>query len=121
MLVGQFRPGVMERLGLGYEVLRAINPRLIYCAITGYGQTGPKRDVAAHGFNYCAEAGILSLAAGSDGAPVVPPVLAADIAGGAYPAVINILPALPVPIDRLFRGPPGKAAAPRLDAAAPKR
>lgn len=91
VLVEQFRPGVMERLGLGYDALAAINPRLVYCAITGYGQAGPKAGVAAHDLNYCAATGLLSLAAGSDGAPVVPAALVADIGGGAYPAVMNIL------------------------------
>lgn len=94
VLIEQFRPGVMENLGLGYEALRRINPRLVYCSITGWGQSGPKSHVAAHDLNYMAETGILGLAAGADGAPVVPPVLAADIAGGTYPAVLNILLAL---------------------------
>ncbi|HTT38726.1 MAG TPA: CaiB/BaiF CoA-transferase family protein [Burkholderiales bacterium] len=94
VLVEQFRPGVMDRLALGYEAASAINPRLIYCAITGYGQDGPKAGVAAHDLNYQADAGLLSIAAGVDGAPVVPNALIADIAGGAYPAVINILLAL---------------------------
>jgi crotonobetainyl-CoA:carnitine CoA-transferase CaiB-like acyl-CoA transferase len=94
VVVEQFRPGVMDRLGLGYAALKAINPRIVYCAITGWGQTGPKADVAAHDLNYVAESGMLSLAAGADGAPVVPAALVADIAGGTYPAVINILLAL---------------------------
>ncbi len=94
VVVEQFRPGVMERLGLGYEALNAINPRIIYCAITGYGQSGPRAAVAAHDLNYVAESGMLSLAAGADGAPIVPPALIADIGGGTYPAVINILLAL---------------------------
>ena len=94
VLVEQFRPGVMERLGLGYDAVRAINPRIVYCSITGYGQDGPKAQIAAHDLNYQADAGLLSIAAGSDGAPVVPGALIADIAGGAYPAVINILLAL---------------------------
>ena len=94
VVVEQFRPGVMDRLGLGYEALNAINPRIIYCAITGYGQSGPRADVAAHDLNYVAESGMLSLAAGEDGAPIVPPALIADIGGGTYPAVINILLAL---------------------------
>ncbi len=94
VVVEQFRPGVMERLGLGYEALATINPRIVYCAITGYGQTGPKAQVAAHDLNYVAEAGLLGLAAGADGAPIVPPALIADIAGGTYPAMINILLAL---------------------------
>lgn len=94
VLLEQFRPGVMERLGLGHETMRAINPRLIYCAITGWGQHGPLADVAAHDLNYQAEAGLLGLTAGADGAPGLPNILAADIAGGAYPAVMNILLAL---------------------------
>ena len=94
VLVEQFRPGVMDRLGLGYDAVSPINPRLVYCAITSYGQSGPKAGVAAHDLNYQADAGLLSIAAGSDGAPVVPNALIADIAGGAYPAVMNILLAL---------------------------
>jgi crotonobetainyl-CoA:carnitine CoA-transferase CaiB-like acyl-CoA transferase len=94
IVIEQFRPGVMDRLGLGYEAMAAANPRIIYCAITGWGQTGPKRDVAAHDLNYVAESGMLGLAAGNDGAPVVPPALIADIAGGTYPALVNILLAL---------------------------
>ncbi len=94
VLLEQFRPGVMDRLGLGYEALRPENPRLIWCSISGYGQSGPKAGVAAHDLNYIAETGLLGLSAGSDGAPVIPPTLIADIAGGAYPAVINILLAL---------------------------
>ena len=64
VVVEQFRPGVMDRLGLGYEALSAINPRIVYCAITGYGQNGPKAQVAAHDLNYQADAGLLSIAAG---------------------------------------------------------
>jgi len=96
VLVEQFRPGVMARLGLGYDRVRAINPRIVYCSITGYGQSGPNAQVAAHDLNYQADAGLLGIAAGSDGAPVVPSALIADIAGGAYPAVMNILLALRV-------------------------
>ena len=59
VIVEQFRPGVMDRLGLGYEALRAINPRIVYCAVTGYGQHGPRADVAAHDLNYIAESGLL--------------------------------------------------------------
>jgi crotonobetainyl-CoA:carnitine CoA-transferase CaiB-like acyl-CoA transferase len=94
VLLEQFRPGVMDRLGLGYDALRLENSRLIWCSITGYGQSGPKAGVAAHDLNYIAETGLLGLSAGTDGAPVIPPALIADIAGGAYPAVINILLAL---------------------------
>lgn len=84
----------MDRLGLGYDALKPINPRLVYCAITGYGQSGPRASVAGHDLNYLADTGMLLLSAGADGAPVLPPALIADIAGGAYPAVINILLAL---------------------------
>ena len=94
VLVEQFRPGVMDRLGLGYEALSAIQPRLVYCAVTGYGQAGPNSGVAAHDLNYAAETGLLSIAAGNDGAPVVPAALVADIGGGTLPAVINVLLAL---------------------------
>jgi alpha-methylacyl-CoA racemase len=94
VLIEQFRPGVMNRLGLGYEAMKAINPGLIYVAITGWGQQGPLADVAAHDLNYQAEAGLLGLAAGTDGMPGIPNVLVADIAGGAYPAMMNILLAL---------------------------
>jgi crotonobetainyl-CoA:carnitine CoA-transferase CaiB-like acyl-CoA transferase len=94
VLIEQFRPGVMDRLGLGYDAMRALNPRLIYCAITGWGQSGPLANVAAHDLNYQAEAGLLGLTAGADGTPGIPPVLVADIGGGAYPAMMNILLAL---------------------------
>lgn len=94
VIIEQFRPGVMERLGLGYDAVRQINPGVIYCSITGWGQDGPMANVAGHDLNYMAEVGLLDLVRGADGAPALPPVLAADIAGGAYPAVMNILLAL---------------------------
>ncbi len=94
IVIEQFRPGVMERLGLGYEVLREANPRIVYCSITGYGQNGPKVQLAGHDLNYLAETGMLSLSCDSEGRPVLPPGLIADIGGGALPAVLNILLAL---------------------------
>jgi alpha-methylacyl-CoA racemase len=94
VLVEQFRPGVMARLGLDYEPLSQRNPGLVYCSITGYGQRGPKADIAAHDLNYLAQTGMLALSCGTDGAPALPPALIADIGGGAYPAVVNILLAL---------------------------
>lgn len=94
IVIEQFRPGVMARLGVGYEAWRAANPRIIYCAITGYGQSGPRAQAAGHDLNYAAETGLLSLTAGADGAPGIPPTLIADIGAGSYPAVINILLAL---------------------------
>lgn len=94
VLLEQFRPGVMERLGLGYTGVAKLNPRLIYCSITGYGQTGPKAHAAGHDINYIGDTGVLALSLGSQAQTVVPPILAADIAGGTYPAVINVLLAL---------------------------
>jgi alpha-methylacyl-CoA racemase len=94
ILVEQFRPGVMSRLGLGYEDARALNPRLIYCSISGYGQSGPRVGEAGHDINYIGNTGLLDLQPGPVDRPVVPPMLAADIAGGSFPAVINILLAL---------------------------
>jgi alpha-methylacyl-CoA racemase len=89
VLVEQFRPGVMARLRLDYDSLKAINSSLVYCSITGYGHSGPKAQVAAHDLNYIADTGLLSLV---DPAP--PPVLIADIGGGSYPALTNVLLAL---------------------------
>jgi len=94
VLVEQFRPGVMARLGLDYPTLSARFPRLIYCSITGYGQTGSKRDVAGHDLNYIGDTGLLALSSGGPAGPVVPPALIADIAAGAYPAMMNVLLAL---------------------------
>ncbi len=94
VVVEQFRPGVMDRLGLGYAAFRAANVRIVYCAITGYGQSGPRSTRAGHDLNYIGDAGLLALSAGQAGHRVVPPALVADIAGAAYPAVMNILLAL---------------------------
>ncbi len=94
VVVEQYRPGVMDRLGLGYEALRARNPKLVFCSITGYGQTGPRRDRAGHDLNYVGDTGLLALSSGTPGHRVLPPALIADIAGGAYPAALNIMFAL---------------------------
>ena len=94
VVVEQFRPGVMDRLGLGYDALKRINPALVYCSITGWGQDGDKAQIAAHDLNYMAETGVLNLGADGQGDPILPPVLVADIGGGAMPAVISILLAL---------------------------
>lgn len=94
VLLEQFRPGVMERLGLGYETLREINPRLVYCSLTGYGQTGPYRDRAGHDINYVALAGMASYAGYADSGPAPQAFQIADLAGGALHAVIGILAAL---------------------------
>src|SRR6476646_2604779 len=94
IVLEQFRPGVMDRLGLGYDELKKINPKLIYCSISGYGQSGPRVHEAGHDINYIGNTGLLDLQPGPADRPVVPPMLAADIAGGSFPAVINILLAL---------------------------
>lgn len=94
VVVESFRPGVMKRLGLDFPVLEKINPRLIYCAISGYGQTGPYAEMPGHDINYISFAGLLELMGEKDGKPIVPAVQVADLAGGAYPAVTGILLAL---------------------------
>src|SRR5699024_1804695 len=94
VVVESFRPGVMERLGLGYETLKSVNSRLIYCAVTGYGQTGPYADKPGHDINYLSFAGLLNLMGEKDGNPVVPAAQIADIGGGALPAAVGILLAL---------------------------
>ena len=94
VVVDQFRPGVMEKLGLGYEELKKINPRLVYCAITGYGLTGPWRDTAGHDLNYLSLAGVTLLNGTKDSLPALCGVQIADIAGGTLYAVIGILMAL---------------------------
>jgi len=94
VIVEQFRPGVMDRLGLGYDAVRTLNPEIIYCSITGYGQSGPKRDAAGHDMNYVGDAGVLSLSSGPVDRPTAPFGLIADIGGGTYPAIMNILLAL---------------------------
>lgn len=94
VVVEQFRPGVMRRLGLGYDQLSESTPGLVYCSITGFGQNGPKAMVAAHDLNYVADTGMLALGECESGKPSIPQLLAADLAGGSYPAVINILLAL---------------------------
>ncbi|WP_375171229.1 CaiB/BaiF CoA transferase family protein [Marinobacter sp.] len=94
IVVEQFRPGVMDRLGIGYETLKAINPRLIYCAITGYGQTGPYRDRAGHDINYLSIAGVSSHCGRADSGPPPLGIQVADVAGGSHHAVMGILAAV---------------------------
>lgn len=88
-----FRPGVMDRLGIGYEALKAVNPRLIYCAVTGYGQTGPLANRAGHDNNYLALAGVMSHMGTLADGPKPLSLQIADIGGGAMGAVIGILSA----------------------------
>ncbi len=94
VLVESFRPGVMERLGLSYQVLSSENPRLIYCSISGYGQTGPDRLKAGHDLNYIARAGVLGYGGEQGGPPAMPGVQMADVGGGSLFALIGILTAL---------------------------
>jgi crotonobetainyl-CoA:carnitine CoA-transferase CaiB-like acyl-CoA transferase len=94
VLVEGNRPGVMQRLGLGYDTLRARNERLIYVSVTGYGQDGPWANMAGHDINYLALAGVLDLTGSCGGPPVLSGVQVADLAGGAMQAVIGVLLAL---------------------------
>ena len=89
-----FRPGVVRRLGVDYESLKAINPRVIYCSITGYGQDGPYRDLPGHDINYIALGGALALTASESTPPIPPGNLVADFAGGGMHAALGILAAL---------------------------
>ncbi|WGK89212.1 CaiB/BaiF CoA transferase family protein [Pseudomonas migulae] len=94
IVLEQFRPGVMERLGLGYEALKALNPKLIYVSITGYGQTGPYKDRAGHDINYLALAGLASYTGRADNGPLPLGVQVADVAGGSLHGVIGLLAAV---------------------------
>ncbi len=94
VVIEQFRPGVMDRLGLGYEALRAVNPALVYCAVTGYGQTGPLRDRAGHDNNYLALSGALSYSGRRTGGPPPLGIQVADIGGGAFGALVGLLAAV---------------------------
>jgi crotonobetainyl-CoA:carnitine CoA-transferase CaiB-like acyl-CoA transferase len=93
VLVESFRPSVMARLGVGYDVLREANPKLVYCAITGFGGDGPFAHKAGHDLNYIAYAGVLDQLAARDGTPVAPNFQLADVLGGALSAVMEILAA----------------------------
>jgi len=102
VLLEGFRPGVVDRLGVGYESIKQANPKIIYCSITGYGQNGPFRDRVGHDVNYLSYAGVLDLIGEKDHPPAIPGVQIADIAGGGMNAAIGILLAL------LARGNTGK-------------
>ena len=93
VLLETFRPGVMERLGLGYETLAQANPRLVYCSLSGYGPEGPYRERAGHDLNYQALAGLLDLTGPQEGLPAMPGVALADLAGALW-ATTGILLAL---------------------------
>ncbi|WP_249869681.1 CaiB/BaiF CoA transferase family protein [Oceanobacillus saliphilus] len=94
VLVESFRPNVMERLGLDYETLKKVNPRLVYCAITGFGQNGPYKDKSGHDINYLSIAGLLQFSGEKGNKPIPPPTQIADIGGGSLMAAVGILTAL---------------------------
>jgi len=94
VLVEGFRPGVMARLGLGYDVVSARNPRLVYCSISGYGQTGPFSQKAGHDLNYCGFAGVAEQIGTPSGELAMSNVPVGDLLGGSMPAVMGILAAL---------------------------
>lgn len=93
VLIEGFRPGVADRLGIGFEALKAINPRLVYCSLSGYGQTGPYRNRAGHDLNYLSRAGLLGLTRDGVGRPIVPGLPIADMVAGMMSAY-GILAAL---------------------------
>lgn len=94
VLVESFRPGVMDKLGVGWATLRARNPKLVMCAISGYGQHGPFAQLAGHDINYIGYAGMLEQNAGADGMPALPNLQVGDLLGGAQSALQGILAAL---------------------------
>lgn len=94
IVVEQFRPGVMARLGLDYETLKAINPGLIYCSITGYGQTGLYRERGGHDINYISLSGVQGYSGTKENGPANIGFQVADLAGGSMHAVIGILSAV---------------------------
>lgn len=94
IVIEQFRPGVMAKLGLDYESLRKVNPRVIYCSISGYGQTGPMRDRAGHDMNYMALSGVMGYSGRKATGPTLMGIQIADIASGSNNAVIGILAAV---------------------------
>jgi alpha-methylacyl-CoA racemase len=94
VVLESFRPGVLDRLGCGYEAMRGANPGIVVCAISGYGQDSPLRDRSGHDLNYLALTGLLGLTGEADGPPVQPAGQIADLGGGALPAAFGILAAL---------------------------
>lgn len=102
VVVEQFRPGVMARLGADYDILAMMNPKLVYCSFSGYGQTGPDRDLPGHDINFEAKAGLLAVPGGPDGRPSIPGAPIADLASG-FNAALSILAALRAR-DRTGRG-----------------
>jgi crotonobetainyl-CoA:carnitine CoA-transferase CaiB-like acyl-CoA transferase len=94
VLIESFRPGVMDKLGVGYETLKAINPNLVFAALTGYGHTGPYRDRAGHDMNYCGYAGTLDQIGTAGGSPALPGFQIADLAGGSLTCALAVVAAV---------------------------
>ena len=94
IIIEQFRPGVMTKLGLGYEDLKVVNPSLIYCSLTGYGQTGPLKSRAGHDINYLARSGLMNYSGTKDKGPSLTGMQIADVASGSNNSVIGILAAV---------------------------
>jgi len=94
VIIEEFRPGVVKRLGVDYDIISKINPRIVYCSLTGYGQDGPYRELAGHDVNYISTGGAQSMLGEPGGRPVVPTNIIADFAAGGMHAAIGILAAL---------------------------
>lgn len=94
VVVESFRPGVMDKLGIGYAAVAAVNPKIAYCSISGYGQDGPYRDLAGHDINYLGYAGVLDQIGRAGGDPAIPNFQIADLLGGALTAAMGILSAV---------------------------
>ncbi|MFU8796198.1 MAG: CaiB/BaiF CoA transferase family protein [Dehalococcoidia bacterium] len=103
VVVEGFRPGVARRLGIDYETISAINPRIVYCSVTGYGQDGPYARLPGHDVNYISFAGVLDLIGERDGSPIIPLNLVADYGAGGMSAAIGILSAI-IALGRTGRG-----------------
>jgi len=94
VIIESFRPGVMDKLGVGYATIAAVNPKIAYCSISGYGQDGPYKDLAGHDINYLGYAGVLDQIGSEGGNPAIPNFQIADLLGGALTAAMGILAAV---------------------------
>ena len=103
VIIESFRPGVVDKLGIGYATVAALNPRIVYCAISGYGQDGPYRNLAGHDINYLGYAGVLGQIGREGGDPAIPNFQIADLLGGALTATTGILAAV-IEAQRSGRG-----------------
>jgi alpha-methylacyl-CoA racemase len=94
VIIESFRPGVMDKLGIGYAAIAAVNPKIAYCSISGYGQDGPYKDLAGHDINYLGYAGVLDQIGSEGGNPAIPNFQIADLLGGALTGAMGILAAV---------------------------